>query len=436
MTTQSDLLSLWEAILSAGGTDRYVQQQLTERGFLVQRRPTDGMSKRELAKYKKELKAEVVERRALRSAAWKAYKTSHIVHLGEGVYWNDADDMDRFDLEGAEERAAENGLPKLDKPKDLADALEISIADLRWLSYHRDAATSLHYRRFTIPKSDGSERAIWAPMPRLLAVQRWILRNVVEKLPVHGAAHGFLAGRSIATNAAAHTDAKILLKSDVKDFFPSVTLPRVKGVFRKAGYREQIATLLALLCTESPREIVEADGKTWYIAMGPRCLPQGAPTSPGITNVLCLRLDRRLTGLADNVGWRYTRYADDVTFSLPNKHKGAPRTGALIGGIKRIVADEGFQVHPTKTRLARPGGRQKVTGLITNGPGTPRVPREIRRRIRAAVYNLEKGKPLPEGETLDSIEGYAAYIHMTQPELGRSLLDRIKAIRTPATPAE
>ena len=436
MTTQSDLLSLWEAILSAGGTDRYVQQQLTERGFLVDRRPTDKMSKRELAKYKKDLKAEAAERRAMRSAAWKAYKTAHIVHLGDGVYWNDADDMDRFDLENAEERAAENGLPKLDKPKDLADALEISVADLRWLSYHRDAATSLHYRRFTIPKSDGSERAIWAPMPKLLAVQRWILRNVIEKLPVHGAAHGFLAGRSIATNAAAHTGAKILLKADVKDFFPSVTLPRVKGVFRKAGYREQIATLLALLCTESPREIVESGGKTWYIAMGPRCLPQGAPTSPGITNVLSMRLDRRLTGLADKLGWRYTCYADDVTFSLPSGHKGAPRTGALIGGIKCVVADEGFQIHPTKTRLARSGGRQKVTGLITNGAGTPRVPREIRRRIRAAVHNLEKGKPLPEGESLDSIEGYAAYIHMTQPELGRDLLNRIKAIRNPAVPTE
>lgn len=436
MTTHRDLVSLWESILSAGGTDRYVQQQLTERGYLVQRRPTDNMSKGELARYKKQLKAEAAERRVLRREAWQAYRATHIVHLGEGVYWNDADDMDRFDLPDAEERAAENGLPKLDKPRQLAEALGLSVADLRWLTYHRDAATGLHYRRFTIPKSDGSERAIWAPMPKLLAAQRWVLRNIVERLPVHGAAHGFMAGRSTATNAAAHTDAKLLLKADVKDFFPSVTLPRVRGVFRKAGYREQIATLLALLCTESPREIVEEGGRTWYIAMGPRCLPQGAPTSPGLTNVLCLRLDRRLTGLADKLGWRYTRYADDMTFSLPAGHTGGPRVGALIGGVKHIVTDEGFALHPRKTRVARGGARQQVTGLITNGEGAPRVPRRIRRQLRAAVYNLEQGKPLPEGESMTRLEGYAAYIHMTRPEEGRALLDRLQALQAPAEGGE
>src|SRR5690606_26053703 len=115
-----------------------------------------------------------------------------------------------------------------------------------------------------------------------------------ERLPVHGAAHGFLHGRSIASNAAVHKDAAVLLKVDLKDFFPTVTLPRVKGVFRKAGYREQIATLLALLCTEAPRHVAEVEGQTYYLSLGPRCLPQGAPTSPAITNTLCLRLDRRL----------------------------------------------------------------------------------------------------------------------------------------------
>ncbi len=438
MSTASDLLTLWEAILSAGGTDRYVQQQLTERGYLVARKATDGMSKAELARYKKALKDEAAERRKIRKEAWAAYRASHIVHLGEGVYWNDAATLDRFDHESAEERAAENGLPPMDKPRQLADALGLSVSELRWLTYHRDAATGVHYRRFTIPNRDGSERAIWEPLPKLLDAQRWVLRNVVECLPVHGAAHGFLAGRSTASNAAAHTDAKILLKADIKDFFPSVTLPRVRGIFRKAGYREQIATLLALLCTESPREVVEADGKTWYIAMGPRCLPQGAPTSPGLTNVLCLRLDQRLTGLAEKLGWRYTRYADDLTFSLPAGHKGAPRLGALIGGIKHIVAEEGFQLHPTKTRVARAGARQKVTGLVVNGGDGPRTPRALRRQIRAALHNLEQGKPLREGESLEQLEGYAAYIYMTQPELGRRLLDQVRALRGPAeaAPAE
>ena len=112
-------------------------------------------------------------------------------------------------------------------------------------------------------------------MPTLKAAQHWILRNIAEKLPVHGAAHGFLAGRSILSNAAEHVGSKLVVKLDVRDFFPTVTLGRVKGVFRHAGYREPVAKLLAMLCTEAPREVVEQDGTTYYVALGPRCLPQG-----------------------------------------------------------------------------------------------------------------------------------------------------------------
>src|SRR5205085_9758671 len=115
--------------------------------------------------------------------------------------------------------------------------------------------------------------------------------------------HGFLPGRSTLTNAVVHTNPRVVLKMDIKDFFPTVTLPRVKGVFRKAGYREQIATLLALLCTEAPREIVEHQGKSYYVALAPRCLPQGAPTSPGLTNALCLHMDNRIAALAKKLGW-------------------------------------------------------------------------------------------------------------------------------------
>src|SRR5262249_50962039 len=158
------------------------------------------------------------------------------------------------------------------------------------------------------------------------------------------------------------------------------------------GYREQIATLLALLCTEAPREVVTHNGKEYYIALGPRCLPQGAPTSPALTNALCLRLDRRLTALAQKLGWRYTRYADDLTFSLPATHAGKPRLGALLGGVKHIVKSEGFALNDEKTRVARPGSRQKITGLVVNGDGKPRVPRKLRRQLRAALHNLQHGK--------------------------------------------
>ena len=430
---RTNLDSLWRAIEQAGSVDAYVDAQLREHGFMVQRDATDNMSARELKTYKEQLKKEAAERRRLRSEAWKAYHAKHIVHLGEGIFWSDGYDWDKWDLDNAEERAAENELPPIDSPQKLAELLGLTIPQLRWLAFHREAAERVHYQRFTIPKRSGGERAIWAPLPKLKETQRWILRNIIERLLVHSAVHGFLPGRSILTNASQHVDSKIVLKMDMKDFFPTLTFRRVKGMFRKSGYREQIATLLALLCTEPPREVVTHAGKTYYVAMGPRCLPQGAPTSPGITNVVCMKLDQRLTGVAKSFGWRYTRYADDMTFSLPSDHKGAPSTGRLIGVVKRVVTEEGFEVNPEKTRFARSGGRQTVTGLVVNGESDPRVPRKMRRQLRAAIHNAKNGKPLREDETFDTLRGYAAFISMTDPDEGASLLAEINEVQAAST---
>lgn len=428
------LRTLWGVITAAGSTDAWVQQQLETHGFIVVRRPTDGMSEADRARYKRELKAEAAERRRLRREAWLAYRATHVVHLGEGVFWNDAATADARDLPEPEARAADNELPRLDGPDELAEALGLTVPQLRWLAFHRDAARTVHYRAFTIPKRDGSPRTIRAPTARLKAAQRWVLRNIVEHLPVHGAVHGFLAGRSTVTNAAQHTGSRLLVNLDLSDFFPTVTWRRVRGVFRSAGYREQVATLLALLCTEAEREVVERNGRVWHVALGPRCLPQGAPTSPALTNTLCLRLDRRLSGLARRLGYRYTRYADDLTFSLPaadgpsgeGDENGAPeRIGHLLGAVERIVTEEGFRVHPDKTRIQRSGGRQEVTGMVVNGSSPPRVPRRVKRRLRAALHYLRTGRPLPEGETLAKLAGTAAWVHQAEPELGRALLDAI-----------
>jgi hypothetical protein len=434
---QTDLIDLWRTVEQAGGVRPYVEAQLAERGFVVQRRETDKMSDRERDAYKKSLKAEAEERRRLSRKAWDAHKATHIVHLGEGVFWADGRGPDKWDLPDAEARAAENELPPLDSAGQLAEALGLSVAELRWMTYHRDVASTIHYRRFTIPKRDGSDRAIWAPMPRLKQAQRWVLRNIVEKLLVHGSVHGFSPGRSTLTNAAEHADPDLVVRVDIKDFFPTVTLPRVKGVFRKAGYREEVATLLALLCTESPREVVEFEGRTYYVALGPRCLPQGAPTSPALTNTLGLRLDRRLSGLARKLGWRYTRYADDLTFSRPAGQAGPPRLGTLLGSIRRVVEGEGFSVHPGKTAVARSGGRQRITGLVVNGDAPPRVPRDFKRRLRAAIHNRLNHRPPPEGESLSTLLGWAAYIHMTDPALGEKFLAELARLddRTTIAPA-
>lgn len=429
MAQQDELITRWRQIQQAGGINGWIQSQLEEQGFAVRRQSTEGMSQRELDQYKKQLREESAARKRLKKEAWQAYRATHLVFLGENVYWNDdVSEPDRWDIRKAEERAAENELPRIDKPQQLAELLDLSISELRWFTYHREAATRIHYVRFTIPKRDGTERPIWAPLPKLKEAQRWILTNIVERLPVHGSAHGFLPGRSTLSNAQAHEGASILLQMDVQNFFPTVTLPRVKGIFRHAGYREPIAQLLALLCTESPREIVELNGQTYFVALGPRCLPQGAPTSPGLTNTLCLRMDRRIQGLASKLGWRFTRYADDLTFSLPGKVSSDAKIGTLMGGVKHIVEEEGFRIHEKKTRVRRLGSQQKITGFVVNDNQPPRVPRSLRRRLRAALHNLKQGKPLHPDESPETLRGYAAYLNMSDPERGKTLLAELEKL--------
>ncbi len=424
-TIEKSPAELWPDIKSAGGMMRWVDVTLAATGFAVSRVEADKLSKKDLAEYKKSLKAEAAEHKRLSRVAWDSYHATHIVHLGDGIYWNDDHDVDKYDHPKGEERRKQNLLPQIDNPDALAACLGMDLPTLRWLTYHRDAAEYVHYTPFTIAKKSGGKRQIWAPMPKLKAAQSWILRNIVEHLPVHGAAHGFLPGRSILSNAREHVHSNIVVNMDVRDFFPTVTMRRVKGLFRAAGYGEQVSVLLALLCTEAPRKIQEYDGKKYYLALGPRCLPQGAPTSPAITNAICLRIDRRLTGLAKALNWRYTRYADDLTFSLPMAHVGEPRTGHLMSTVKAVMRDEGFEIRDDKTRVARTGSRQKVTGLVVNGEGSPRVPRDKRRMLRAAVQNLQHGKPLPEGESVYSLGGWASYIYMTDAAEGAKYLEAL-----------
>jgi hypothetical protein len=427
MTTaqQTRLDSLWQAIEKAGSMHAYVRQQLQQNGYLVARHPTDGMSKSELDKYKKELKQEAAEQRRLQKEAWQAYKSKHIVHLGEGIYWSDDSSEDQWDIPNASKRLLENQLPVITKVPQLCEALNLTVSELRRLCYQREASTYSHYTRFEIPKRSGGMRAIWAPLPTLKQAQHWILHEILERLLVHGAAHGFLSGRSIATNAAEHRNSQLLVKLDIENFFPSISWKRVKGVFRKAGYPEQIATLLALLCTEAPREIVQHNGKTHYVALAERCLPQGAPTSPALTNALCLRLDRRITGFSDKAGWRYTRYADDLTFSFAADNTNEADISRLLGTVKRILGEEGFNVNVKKTHVIRQHQMQQVTGLIVNGAQAPRVSRSLKRQMRAALHNLQHGKGLKEGESLNRLKGYAAYIAMTERDLGKSILAQL-----------
>ena len=425
----------WADVDAAGGIRAWVDAEVARQGLADTGTPST-MTDAEKKNYKARREEERGVRRALYKRAWAAYRASHIVHLGPGVFWHDTADVDRFDADDPQRERQDNALasPALDNVDNLATALGLTIPRLRWLTFHRDVETGTHYHRWLVPKRDGTPRLISAPKPELKAAQRWIMREVTEHLPVHGAAHGFLAGRSIVTNAQIHAGARVIVKLDIKGFYPTVTMRRVKGLLRRAGLGEQVATLMALLATESPREEIVTHGKTHYVATGPRSLPQGAPTSPSITNALCFRLDCRLSGLARALGARYTRYADDLTFSW--HALGASNIGTLLRATTQIVRAEGFAIHPKKTRVMRSGARQKVTGLVVNAAAdrpAARVPRQTARALRAAIKNRELGRP-GKGESLEQLKGMAAFVMMTDPARGRAFMARLDALIARRTP--
>jgi hypothetical protein len=426
----------WDEIAAAGGIRKWVDSRIASQG-LTDSGLAESSSNADKNLYKARREEERRVRGELYKRAWASYKRSHIVHLGPGVFWHDTADVDRFDADDPEKKRQDNALPTLPDVAALAKALGLSVPRLRWLAFHRDVDTGTHYHRWTVPKRDGSPRLISAPKPELKAAQRWIMREVTEHLPVHGASHGFIVGRSIATNAAVHARASVIVKFDILGFYPTVTMRRVRGLLRRAGLTEQVATLMALLATESPREEIETHGRKHFVATGPRSLPQGAPTSPSITNALCFRLDCRLSGLARRLGCRYTRYADDLTFSW---HGTTPtEIGTLLRAVKAIVAAEGFAIHGKKTRVMRSGARQKVTGMVVNtapeGRPVARVPRTTIRHLRAAIKNRELGKP-GKGETLEQLKGLAAFVMMTDREKGRAFMARIDRLIAARGPSE
>jgi hypothetical protein len=207
---------------------------------------------------------------------------------------------------------------------------------------------------------------------------------------------------------------------------------------------------LALLTTESPRELLPLRGKIYHVALGPRSLPQGAPTSPSITNGIFLSVDHRIARLARKLGFRYTRYADDLTFSWhAADHQGPKRpsraerdklVGTLIRTVHKIAENAGFLVHPDKTRIMRSGRRQKVTGLVVNqvpskqqgSSPTPRVPRAYVRRLRAAIHNRMHERELPpDAESIEQLRGMAAYVAMADPARGRELLAQLSQLPPP-----
>ncbi|MEM9850337.1 MAG: reverse transcriptase domain-containing protein, partial [Bacteroidota bacterium] len=254
-------------------------------------------------------KAKRVAEKQARAAAWAQKKATDIEYLGEEV----SSGLHNKTTDKAKLQA--KGLPIFETIEQLAAAMELRVGQLRWLAFNRKVSTTSHYQRFEIPKKNGSVRVISAPRYLLKSAQHWILEQILYKHPIEQEAHGFVPQKSIVSNAQIHVGQSLLINADMKDFFPSISYRRIKGMFHKMGYSEQIATIFALLCSEPETDEVALDGVTYYVQTGERNLPQGAPTSPAITNIICRRLDRRMAGTAKRLDFRYSRYADDLSFS-------------------------------------------------------------------------------------------------------------------------
>jgi hypothetical protein len=226
----------------------------------------------------------------------------------------------------------------------------------------------------------------------------------------------------VVTNARPHVARKVVVNMDLKDFFPSISFQRVKGLIRKIGYSEQVATIIALLTTEPPRVPVELDGKTWHVALSQRQLPQGACTSPALTNLLCKRLDKRLAGIAKSLGFVYTRYADDLTFSGEGSGEGDVKV--LLARARRCVEAEGFDENEDKTRVMRKGRCQEVTGVVVNAK--PSVDRKEVKRLRAILHNCAKHGMQSQNrdkhpDFAAHLSGKVAWVKMVDPKKGARL---------------
>jgi RNA-directed DNA polymerase len=282
---------------------------------------------------------------------------------------------------------------RIDDLGSLAALLGLTIEELDWYAdrrglNHRDRDRRLqHYRHIWL-----NGRLIEAPKPRLRAVQRRLLADVVGPIPTHPAAHGFVVGRSPHTFAAPHAGRPLVIRLDVTSFFASVTAPRVYGLLRSAGYPEPVAhTITALCTTRTPSSVcgsapAHVPDRAYRLALLRAAhLPQGTPTSPALANLCGFRLDRRLSALATAIGLRYTRYADDLAFSGDLSPAAARR---FVATVSKIASDEGFRINAGKTRLRGRGDRQALAGLVVNA--APAVARDEYDVLRALLHNASR----------------------------------------------
>jgi RNA-directed DNA polymerase len=315
-------------------------------------------------------------------------------------------------------RFADLAVPRLATPGDLAEWLALSIEQLDWLSDARrqhgatDTPILQHYRYAFVPKKTGVPRLIEIPKPNLMAIQRRILHEILDLVPTHESAHGFVAGRSCLSAAQVHAGESIVVTVDLKDFFLNTRLSRVHHIFRSLGYPWAVARVVTGLCSScTPRSVFSRlpiaqrhDWLTQKIHQAPH-LPQGAPTSPALANLAAWHLDVRVRGLARTFGANYTRYADDLAFSGDAGFAG--KVKPFLAAIEDIARSEGFVLNSRKTRIMRRGGCQRVTGIVVNDHIN--VPRAVFDQLKATLHNCRRHGPVAENR--DGLRDFRAHLN-------------------------
>src|SRR3954447_3727267 len=337
-------------------------------------------------------------------------------------------------------------VPEIPTLADLARWVDGGGGELAWLAevrgWERHAdPRARHYTYAWVARPGAPVRLLEQPKARLKAIQRGLLHEVLDAIPAHDAAHGFVAGRSVRSHTAAHIGAPVVLRFDVEDFFASLAAGRVYGVLRTAGYSEAVAHALTGLATNAmsahawaqippPREGAAAAA---HARLGRRLaaphLPQGAPTSPMLANLCAFTLDRRMAGLARALEATYTRYADDLVLSGGRGlGRAAPQ---LARTVAEIAAGEGLRLNARKTTVMPRGGRQRVAGVVVNV--RPNVAREDYDRLKAILHNAARHGPASQNregvqDFRAHLLGRIAWVASLHPERGARLRERFDAI--------
>ena len=308
--------------------------------------------------------------------------------------------------------------PDVSSPGNLARWLGLSIAELDWLadigSWRQGSPSALcHYRYRWIAKRSGGLRLLEIPKSRLHKIQRKILREILDQVPLHGAAHGCVRERSIFSNASLHSNRQALIRIDLNSFFTSVRYSRVQAIFRTLGFPSASARYLAALTTNAtPVAVLDAApyedthrARSFELgSLNSRHLPQGAPTSAALANLAAWRLDFRLEQAAQASDLRYTRYVDDLFFS--NAELAPGRARRLADMVYGIVLDAGFVPNFRKTRFMRRSVCQRVTGLTVNSH--PNMRRSEFDALKAILNNCVRHGP--EGQNRAGLADFRSHL--------------------------